>query len=79
MTPVVGRDTRVDVDGDVYEVVGDYGATLRWSEFPEGEQIVISGSGDVANLNRFKNILLALRNEFGSGPIEGPGHIVVSG
>jgi hypothetical protein len=78
-TTSITRDVNRDFEGEVYEVVGDYGAQLRWSELPEGEQIVISGSGDAATLNRFKNILLALRSEFGGGAIEGPGHVVITG
>jgi hypothetical protein len=68
-TTTITRDVNRDFEGEVYEVVGDYGAQLRWSDLPEGEQIVISGSGDAATLNRFKNILLALRSEFGGGAI----------
>lgn len=62
LTPSIGRDVGRDFEGEVYDVAGDYGASLRWSELPEGEQIVISGSSDASTLNRFKNILLALRN-----------------
>jgi len=79
LTTTIGRDLNRDFDGETYDVVGEYGASLRWSELPEGEQIVINSSSDAATLNRFKNILLALRDEFSSGAIEGPGHIVITG
>jgi len=45
---------------------------------PEGENVVISGTSDINTLGRFKNILLAFKDEF-AGPIEGPGHIVITG
>ena len=79
LTATIGRDLNRDFEGEVYDVVADYGASLRWSELPEGEQIVINSSSDASTLNRFKNILLALREEFGAGSIEGPGHIVITG
>jgi hypothetical protein len=42
-TTSITRHVNRDFQGEVYEVVGDYGAQLRWFEIPEGEQIVISG------------------------------------
>ena len=45
---------------------------LKWSILPEDQQQVIQGISDINILNKFKNILLALREEYGSD-----GHIFI--
>ena len=61
-----------DFDGDVFDHEAERTALLKWSILPEDSQQVVQGISDVNILSRFKNMLLALREEFGSD-----GHIFI--
>lgn len=52
---------RSDFDGDEIDHLGERAALLKWSILPEDQQQVIQGISDMNILNKFKNILLALR------------------
>ena len=51
-----------DLEGDLFDVIGETNARLQWSE--SEESLIIKGTSDVAMLTGFKGALLKLKDEF---------------
>jgi hypothetical protein len=56
-----------NLEGEIYDLVGDSKASLRWSEVEGGENIILKGGSDISVLTNFKGALLKLKDEFFSG------------
>lgn len=56
-----------NIEGEIFDLVGDSQAMLRWSESHSSDGLILNGSSDVALLSNFKGALLKLKDEFFSG------------
>ena len=56
-----------NLEGEIYDLVGESQAILRWSEVEGGDNILVRGGSDISLLSNFKGALLKLKDEFFSG------------
>ncbi len=57
---------RADIDGEVFEIIGDRAANLAWDQLQGGLQIIPGGS-NYTILSDFKGSILKLWNDFFEG------------
>lgn len=57
---------RSDIDGEVYEILGDRAATLAWTQ-NQGGLTIVPGGSNYSILSDFKGSILKLWNDFFEG------------
>ena len=56
-----------NIDGQVFDILGDRAATLAWEESTGGNSQIIQGGSDYSILSDFKGSIVRLWDDFFSG------------